>query len=80
VNGDVATLYEAVGQVDAPPTTSQMESITKTENRLASVMQRWTDLKTVDLPALNEKLKSTGGGELRPEIRSSAEEDRGDEE
>ena len=56
VNGQAATLYQQVWQVDAEPTTSQMEVLSAIDHDAADVMPRWNQFKDSDLPALNRLL------------------------
>jgi photosystem II stability/assembly factor-like uncharacterized protein len=65
VNGQIATLYGQVWQVDAEPTASQSEAISASEHDASDAMKRWDALRTSDLPALN---RSLGGANL-PEVK-----------
>jgi photosystem II stability/assembly factor-like uncharacterized protein len=73
-NGAVNTLYGAIGQADAAPTTAQLNAVTNTERDLAAVMNRWEELKQSDLPAVNRQLKKANLPEIRPEMKPQADE------
>jgi hypothetical protein len=63
----VASLYEAVSGVDAAPTTSQANALTRIERGLPDLMSRWEALKSIDLPAINRRLRASGLPELKLE-------------
>jgi photosystem II stability/assembly factor-like uncharacterized protein len=65
VNGSVAVLYGQVWQVDAEPTTTQIDAVASTERNALDVMKRWEALESSDLPALNRAL----GGANLPEVK-----------
>jgi photosystem II stability/assembly factor-like uncharacterized protein len=67
INGDAATLYGQVWQVDAEPTASQVAASAATERESSDVMKRWETLKDSDLPALNHALSGAGLPELKIE-------------
>jgi hypothetical protein len=69
VNGDVSTLYQAVWQADAEPTSSQTETIAKTEHAIPDVLHRWKEFKSRDLPEMNRVLHQS----QLPEIQIEAE-------
>ena len=65
VNGELATLYGTTQDADATPT-SQL--VTAIADRLASAREaqaRWEVLRTVDLAALNTRLRAAGAAEIR---------------
>jgi hypothetical protein len=45
---------------DVAPTANTLTAVTAAQQNAARVMARWTALKSVDLPALNDKLKAAG--------------------
>ena len=45
---------------DVPPTTVQLNAIADARATASKAMARWDAIKTVDLPALNAKLKAAG--------------------
>ena len=53
VNGEAATLYGQIWQVDAEPTTAQMAALASVDHDSADVLKRWAELKNSDLPGLN---------------------------
>jgi photosystem II stability/assembly factor-like uncharacterized protein len=65
VNGQIATLYGQVWQVDAEPTAPQSEAIAVAEHDVSDAIKRWDALRTSDLPALNRTL----GGANLPEVK-----------
>jgi photosystem II stability/assembly factor-like uncharacterized protein len=79
VNGDASTLYQQVWGVDAQPTASQTEALTKVEAEATDVLKRWKEFKSIDLPALNRQLKESHTPEIRPETEPH-EEPQPDEE
>ncbi len=80
VNSTVTALYEHVGHADAAPTQVQVTATTAVERDYADVMRRWTEVKTRDLPALNQQLKSAGLPEIRPEVNPDSQQGGGAEE
>ena len=47
---------------DVQPTAVQLKAIAKARAAGTAAMARWTAIKTVDLPAINAKLKAAGLG------------------
>jgi len=80
VNGQAGTLYMQIWQVDAEPTSSQMEAMAATEKDSADVMKRWTDFKNSDLPALNRLLRESKAPEIQLEADLHQDEPQVDEE
>jgi hypothetical protein len=70
----VGTLYGSLGQADAAPTTSQISAVTDTERDISILMKRWEEIKSSDLPALNQQLKSANLPEIRLESKAPTEE------
>jgi hypothetical protein len=58
----------------------QVAATTAVERDYADVMRRWTEVKTRDLPALNQQLKSAGLPEIRPEVNPDSQQGGGAEE
>ncbi len=50
---------------DVQPTAIQLAAIEAAQRSASSVLARWTELKSVDLPALNAALKAAGLEEIR---------------
>jgi photosystem II stability/assembly factor-like uncharacterized protein len=80
VNGQVATLYGQIWQVDAEPTASQSEAIEAVERDAADTLKRWDALKTTDLPALNRELRAAKLPEVQIESDRHKEDAAMDEE
>ena len=80
VNGEVATLYGQIWQVDAEPTISQSEAANVAERDASDAMKRWDTLKTTDLPDLNRSLKQANLPEVKIESDPHQEESGMDEE
>jgi hypothetical protein len=80
INGQVSVLYGQVWQVDAEPTTSQLEAASAVEHDSQDVMKRWDALRTTDLPALNRTLTRANLPEVKIESDPHAEDGGMDEE
>ena len=80
VNGQAATLYQQIWQADAEPTSAQMEAMTATEHDSADVLKRWKELKSRDLPALNQQLRQSQSPEINPEQKLEFQQTDVDEE
>jgi photosystem II stability/assembly factor-like uncharacterized protein len=64
LNGELATLYAIVQDVDAAPTTQTLAAIAEKQAALAAVLARWNTLRTSDLAALNARLHAAGLAEI----------------
>lgn len=80
VNGQVATLYGAVWQVDAAPTAAQTEATTSVERDAKKIVQRWQTFKSVDIAALNRTLHEANLPELKLATDPHLEDSGMDEE
>jgi hypothetical protein len=80
LNAECNTLYQQLWQVDAEPTSSQMQALAAVEHDQADVLKRWNDLKANDLALLNRQLRDSKQPELRPEPDPHHEESQLDEE
>jgi photosystem II stability/assembly factor-like uncharacterized protein len=80
VNGQVATLYGQVWQVDAEPTLAQSEAGAAIEHDASEAMKRWDAIKSSDLPALNRVLRGVKLPEVQIESESRRDETGMDEE
>jgi hypothetical protein len=80
VNGQAGTLYQQVWQVDAEPTSSQLEAMSATEHDSADVLKKWSEFKSTDLPALNRLLRESKIPEVQLEADMHQEETQVDEE
>ena len=50
----------ALQAADVAPTTNTLNALTNANATATRVMARWTAIRTVDVPALNAKLKAAG--------------------
>ena len=80
VNGNAGTLYQQVWQIDAEPTSSQLDAISSTEHDSADVLKRWNEFKSADLPALNRLLHDSKVPEVQLETDLHPEDTQVDEE
>ncbi|HXM66560.1 MAG TPA: hypothetical protein VN911_07500 [Candidatus Acidoferrum sp.] len=80
VDGQVATLYGQVWQVDAEPPKAQSEAFVAVDRDAADVMKRWDTLKTKDLPALNRALREVHLPEVQIDANPHKEDAGMDEE
>jgi len=79
VNSSAYTLYAEVDRADAAPTAAQIEATSATEGDAATVLKEWEEIKTHDLPALNDLLH--GGNLPTLELEANPHSlDEGDEE
>ena len=58
LNSALETVYEAVDSADAAPTPQAAGTFGDLEKTLATLLAKWEELKTRDVPALNEKLRA----------------------
>ncbi len=79
VNGEAATLYQQIWQVDAEPTSPQMEALAAIERGSADVLKRWHEFKSRDLPEINRRLRDTKVPEIRVEAVPVVEESTDEE-
>jgi photosystem II stability/assembly factor-like uncharacterized protein len=75
VNGQIATLYGQVWQVDAEPTSTQTEAIAAAQRDAVEMMKRWEALKASDLATLNRDLKQANLPEVKIEAAPHAEDE-----
>ena len=57
----------AMQAADVSPTSNTLAAVTAAQANAARVMARWHAFRTIDLPALNLKLKAQGMEEVRIE-------------
>jgi len=67
VNGEVQVLYGQVWQTDAEPTAAQSVAAVSTESEASNAMKKWDALRTSDLSALNQALRSANLPEVHVE-------------
>jgi len=80
VNGEVSTLYQQIWQVDAEPTTPQMEALAATQSASTAALKRWSEFTKSDLPALNRLLRDAKIQEVQVEANPHLPETQVDEE
>ena len=57
---ELRDVTKVLQSADVPPTAVQLKAIANARAAGTVAMAKWTALKTVDLPALNAKLKAAG--------------------
>ena len=57
-NADLATLLEVVEGADARPTAATVSAVEETNRSLATLLSRWNEIQTRDIPELNRKLQT----------------------
>src|SRR5579862_7481583 len=80
LNAAASTLYGAVWQVDAEPTTSQLQALETTDHDSAEVLKRWNEFKSTGLTALNRQLRQSQAPEISVEPDPHHDEPMSDEE
>jgi hypothetical protein len=70
VSGELSALYGLIDSADAAPTAAQSAQLAQLDATNTKLMAQWTQIKTKDVPALNEQLKKAGLPTL--EIKSVA--------
>jgi hypothetical protein len=73
VGGEVGTLYGMAGGADAAPTTSQMTAMAAVERDFSGVIKRWDEIKTTDIPGLNQQLHGANLPEINLDRKPKAE-------
>jgi len=80
LNGEAATLYQQVWQVDAEPTSAQREAVSTVDRDRADIIKRWNDFKSADLPAMNRLLRESQVPEINMQADLKQDEPAVDEE
>ena len=80
VNSQASGLYGQVWQVDDQPTASQEEALTAVERDSVEILKRWQELKSSDLPALNQRLHESNIPEIRMDKGTPHEEADGEDD
>ena len=80
LSGAVGPLYEMVDRSDAVPTPAQTDAADQIERELGPLMLRWDQLKSMDLPKLNDLLRRSGLPELQPDANPKTTESPSHEE
>ncbi len=60
VSGELSALYALMDSADANPTAAQAAELQQVDAIYKKLMAEWTQIKTKDVPALNEQLKKAG--------------------
>ena len=60
LDGEYSTIYGSIDSADMPATAPQKEALAHLDAEMAKLMAAWTQIKTVDVPALNQQLKAAG--------------------
>jgi hypothetical protein len=63
----LSAVMNAMQAADVSPTSNTLAAVTAAQANAARVMARWHAFRTIDLPALNLKLKAQGMEEVRIE-------------
>src|SRR5581483_4136978 len=79
VNGNISTLYGAVGQADVSPTAAQLSAVAAAEQDLGSVMKGGETTKA-ELGQVNQQLHGANLPEIKPETAPTTDPDQVDEE
>jgi hypothetical protein len=80
LNGQASGLYQQVWNVDAEPTTAQLQAGGIIDHDREDVMRRWNEFKQTDLPAMNRLLRQANIPEINPQAAIQQDEPPGDEE
>jgi photosystem II stability/assembly factor-like uncharacterized protein len=64
VNGETATLYGQIWQVDAGPTSAQMAALASVDRDSTDMLKHWSEFKNEELPALNQLLRQSQAPEI----------------
>ena len=73
LNGGLGTMLAQLDTADAAPTTQELEMFRELEKALDEQLAAWSQLKTKDLPQLNEELKKAGQPPIDLQKSASAE-------
>jgi photosystem II stability/assembly factor-like uncharacterized protein len=60
LNSSFSTMVSALDNADAPPTTQQVAMFAELDKALEEQISAWGQIKSKDIPALNEQLKKAG--------------------
>jgi hypothetical protein len=60
LSGEYSAVYGLMDTSDTAPTATQTAVMTKLNLDFTKLMAQWTELKSKDIPALNEQLKKAG--------------------
>jgi hypothetical protein len=79
VNGNISTLYGAIGQADVAPTGAQTTAVAAAERDLTTIMKQWDGVRN-ELTRVNQQLKAGNLPEVNPETQPTTDADQVDEE
>jgi len=79
-NANIIALYAEIGRADAAPTLAQVDAVNKNQASFDSLLTRWNQLKSHDIPAANHDLKGAGLPDLRLDLAPQQQEGGEDEE
>jgi len=71
LNSTLTALLNAVDSSDVLPTTQQVKAANELQQAVERLLGQWNELKTRDIPALNEQLRRSNVPVLNPEAASS---------
>jgi hypothetical protein len=81
INGDIYSLYGAASgndsvskDADAAPTVALVAAASAAERDLGPALKTWAQLKSTEIPAVNQKLKAANLPQLKLEVNPNAEE------
>jgi hypothetical protein len=74
VNGNVATLYGSIGQVDAAPTEAQKKATADAHGAVGALLKQWDEIRKSDLHAANQQLRNAGLAEIALDSKPSGED------
>ena len=80
LNGQASGLYQQVWQVDAEPTSAQLQAAGTIDHDREDVVRRWNEFKQTELPAMNRLLKQANISEINMQAPIQQEEPSVDEE
>jgi len=70
VSNELSAVYGLIDSADSAPTAAQSAQLTELDATLTKLMAQWTQIKTKDVPGLNDQLKKAGLPTL--EIKTAA--------
>jgi photosystem II stability/assembly factor-like uncharacterized protein len=79
VDMEVTMLYGSIDRADVGPTAAQLKAVSHVEEELQPALKRWEEIKSKDLPALNQKLRDANLPEIRLEPKPAMEESQDEE-
>ncbi len=80
VAGELQGLYEQVGGVDAAPTIAQEQASQHAADELKEVLEKWSRIRSADIPELNRKLNAAHLPAINLERKPETMPEGGDED